>query len=155
MARESIVVVGAGISGLSAAWELSGAAAGPDEATPRIEVIEASSRVGGSLATTQFAQRTVDLGADGFLARRPEVVDLVGELGWSDRLEAVDASGASIYLRGALDELPVGLALGIPTSSGQLRDVKGLSWRARLAAQRDELMPARMNIDDDATIGDI
>ncbi len=155
MVRESVVIVGGGISGLSAAWELSGAKAGPNEATPRIEVIEASSRLGGSLATTQFAQRTVDLGADGFLARRPEVVDLVGELGWSDRLEAVDASGASIYLRGALDELPVGLALGIPTSSGQLRDVKGLSWRARLDAQRDELMPARMNIGDDATIGDI
>lgn len=155
MARESIVIVGGGISGLSAAWELSGGEAGPNEATPRIELIEASARVGGSLATTQFARRTVDLGADGFLARRPEGVTLVSELGWSDRLEAVDASGASIYLRGALDELPIGLALGIPTSSGQLRDVKGLSWRAKFHAQRDEVMPVRMTIGDDATIGDI
>lgn len=155
MARESVVIVGAGISGLSAAWELSGGEEGPSDATPRIEVIEASSRVGGSLAIEQFARRSVDLGADGFLARRPEAVDLVRELGWSDRLESVDASGASIYLRGALDELPVGLALGIPTSSGQLRDVQGLSWRARFDAQRDELMPVRMNVGDDATIGEI
>jgi len=64
----------------------------------------------GSLATTQFADRTIDLGADGFLARRPEAVELVRELGIGDQLEAVDASGASIWLRGALNELPTGLA---------------------------------------------
>ena len=54
------------------------------------------------------------------------------ELGCGDQLEAIDASGASIWLRGALDELPTGLVLGIPTSSGQLKSVRGLSWRARL-----------------------
>jgi oxygen-dependent protoporphyrinogen oxidase len=155
VSRESIVVVGGGISGLCAAWELSGGAKGPDDATPRVELIEDGAVVGGSLATTQFAGRTIDLGADGFLARRPEAVDLVRELGCDNELEAIDASGASLWLRGALDELPTGLVLGIPTSSGQLRDVRGLSWRARLGAQRDEHSPVRMKIGDDATIGDI
>jgi oxygen-dependent protoporphyrinogen oxidase len=155
MSRASVVVVGGGVSGLSAAWELSGGADGPHEGTPRIELIEDGPVVGGSLATTRFADRTIDLGADGFLARRPEAVDLVRELGCADQLEAVDASGASIWLRGALDELPTGMALGIPTSSGQLKGVRGLSWRARLDAQRDEHAPVRMKIGDDATIGDI
>ena len=155
MSRTSVVVVGGGISGLSAAWELSGGADGPHEGTPRIELIEDGAVVGGSLATTQFANRTIDLGADGFLARRPEAVDLVRELGCANQLESVDASGASIWLRGALDELPTGLALGIPTSSGQLKSVRGLSWRARLDAQRDEHAPVRMKIGEDATIGDI
>ncbi len=155
MARDSVVIVGAGISGLSAAWELSGGSEGPSGATPRIEVIEADERVGGSLATAQFAGRTIDLGADGFLARRPEAVELVRDLGWSNRLEAVDASGASIYLQGALDELPEGLALGIPTSSRQLREVKGLTLRARLEARRDEWMPARLKVGPDTTIGEI
>ena len=132
MSRESVVVVGGGISGLSAAWELSGGAHGLSDATPRIELIEEGAVVGGSLATTEFSDRTIDLGADGFLARRPEAVDLVRELRCDDQLEAIDASGASIWLRGALDELPTGLALGIPTSSGQLKSVRGLSWRARL-----------------------
>lgn len=155
MSRESIVVVGGGISGLSAAWELSGGATGPDDTTPRIEVIEDCAAVGGSLATADFAGRTMDLGADAFLARRPEAVDLVRELGFEDQLEGIDASGASIWLRGALDELPTGLALGIPTSSGQLKSVRGLSWRARLDAYRDEHVPVRMNVGEDATIGDI
>ncbi|HXC18625.1 MAG TPA: protoporphyrinogen oxidase [Acidimicrobiales bacterium] len=155
MSRESIVVVGGGISGLSAAWELSGGAQGPNDTTPRIELIEFGAVVGGSLATTEFSGRTIDLGADGFLARRPEAVDLVRELGCDDQLEAIDASGASLWLRGALDELPTGLVLGIPTSSGQLKTVRGLSWRARLEAQRDEIAPVRMRVGDDATIGDI
>jgi oxygen-dependent protoporphyrinogen oxidase len=155
VSRESIVVVGGGISGLSAAWELSGGADGPSDATPRVELIEDGAVVGGALATTTFAERTIDLGADGFLARRREAVDLVHELGCNDQLEAIDASGASLWLRGALDELPPGLVLGIPTSSGQLKDVRGLSFRARLDARRDEHAPVRLKIGDDATIGEI
>jgi oxygen-dependent protoporphyrinogen oxidase len=155
VSRASIVIVGGGIAGLSAAWELTGAKDGPDEQSPRVEIIEADSRVGGVLRTTQFAGRTIDLGADGFLSRRPEAVELIGELGRSDELEAIDASGASLWLRGALNELPTGLVLGIPTSSGQLANVKGLSLRARLDAARDQRVPIRMNVGDDATIGDI
>lgn len=155
MSRDSIVVVGGGISGLSAAWELSGGAEGPHSNTPRIELIEEGPLVGGALATTEFAGRTIDLGADGFLGRRREALDLVHELGCDDQLEAVDASGASLWLRGALNELPEGLVLGIPTSSGQLKTVRGLSTRARLDAWRDQHAPVRMKIGDDATIGDI
>ena len=66
------MVIGGGIAGLSAAWELSGGANGPNDATPRIELIEDRDVVGGSLATGEFAGRTIDLGADGFLARRPK-----------------------------------------------------------------------------------
>ena len=155
MARPSVVVVGGGISGLAAAWELSGAARGPNDETPRVELIEASDRLGGALATTTFAGRTIDLGADGFLARRPEATALVTELGWSDRLEAIAVSGSSIWLRGSLYELPAGLVLGVPTSAAVVRSVKGLSWRARLAARRDELFPAAFSVGDDASIGEI
>ena len=155
MSRSSVVIIGGGISGLSAAWELSGAVEGPNDSTPRIELLEANEQLGGALATTSFAGRTIDLGADGFLARRLEAVTLVQEMGLEDQLEAIDASGASLWLRGALHELPVGLALGIPTSSKQLKGLSGLSWRAHFNAFRDEVMPVRMTVGDDATIGDI
>lgn len=153
--RASVVVVGAGISGLAAAWELTGGAAGPTPETPRVEIIEASERVGGSLATTTFVDATIDLGPDGFLARRPEAVTLVHELGLDDELVPIAASGASIFLDGATHPLPDGLVLGVPVSLDQVRAVKGLSWRARLDARRDLTCPRRLVVGDDATIGDI
>jgi len=153
--RSSVVVVGGGVSGLAAAWELSGGAQGPNESTPRVEVVEASERFGGSLATTSFAGRTIDLGADGFLARRPEAVTLVDELGLSDQLEAINASGASLWARGALYELPGGLVLGVPTDLKEILRFKGVTWRARLAARRDVHFPKRLHLDQDATIGEI
>ncbi len=155
MARRSVVIIGGGISGLCAAWELSGGAGGPSDDAPRIEIIEASPRFGGAIATTEFAGRTIDLGADGFLARRPEATSLVSELGWASRLEAISAAGASLWLRGALTSLPAGLALGVPTSASSLRRVKGLSWSARRHARRDELFAHRLDVGDDATIGEI
>jgi oxygen-dependent protoporphyrinogen oxidase len=155
VARASVVVVGGGISGLAAAWELSGAAQGPSDQTPRVELIESSDHLGGALATAAFAGRTIDLGADGFLARRPEATTLVDELGWTDRLEEIAISGSSIWLRGSLYELPGGLVLGVPTSSSVVKAIKGLSWRARMSAQRDEWFPAALSVGDDASIGEI
>ncbi|MBW4077791.1 MAG: protoporphyrinogen oxidase [Acidobacteria bacterium] len=151
----SVVIVGGGIAGLAAAWELTGAQNGPDASSPRVEVIEASDHFGGTLVTSEFAGRTVDLGPDGFLARRPEALQLVRELGIEDQLEAINASGASIWLRGALDTLPEGLVLGIPTSSKALSSLKGLTWRARLAARRDQWLPRRLSVNDNTTIGEI
>ena len=155
MARPSVVIVGGGIAGLAAAWELTGAERGPDATTPRVELIEAAERVGGSLGTVDFADRLIDTGPDGFLARRPEATQLIDELGLTDQLEAVAASGASIWLRGQLEEIPPGLALGVPASSATVRAVHGLSWRARLAARRDELVPRHLVVGDDASIGAI
>jgi protoporphyrinogen/coproporphyrinogen III oxidase len=153
--RSSVVIIGGGLSGLAAAWELTGAEKGPDNNTPRVELIEANDYLGGALATTEFAGRTVDLGADGFLARRPEATTLVNELGWQDRLEAIAVSGSNIWLQGALYALPQGLVLGVPTSSAMVRSVGGLTWRAREHARRDEVLPKRMNVGDDISIGEI
>jgi len=155
MRRSSVVIVGGGISALSAAWELTGGPTGPSKHTPRVEVIESSERFGGALKTAFFAGRTVDLGADGFLARRPEVVTLVTELGLADQLEAINASGASLWLRGELNSLPTGLALGVPTSYAQVKNMKGLSARAKFQCWRDEHFPRSLNVGEDATIGEI
>lgn len=155
MSRASVVVIGGGIAGLAAAWELSGAGAGPSEASPRIEVIEPGEHVGGTLAVAPFAGRTIDVGPDGFLARRPEALDLITELGLADELVPIGASGASIYLRGALHEIPLGLALGVPTSYRAVASMTGLTWRSRLAAKRDQRLPARLTVGEDIAIGDI
>jgi len=154
-ARPSVVVVGGGISGLAAAWELSGGTQGPSDATPRIEVIDVADRVGGTLRTATFDDLVVDQGADGFLARRPEAVTFVRDLGWDDQLEAIDASGAWIYLRGHLDAIPTTLVLGVPTTATSLSTLRGLGRRAQWSLWRDRHLPRPCVVGDDATIGDI
>src|SRR5215472_1801027 len=105
-----IVVVGGGISGLVAAWELAKGAGAPS-----VELLEAADRLGGPLRSDAFAGRTVDMGPDGFLGRRPEAVDLCRELGLDHALVPIAGRGASVWARGRLRVLPEGLALGIPT----------------------------------------
>ncbi len=109
-----VVVVGGGIAGLAAAWELSGGA-DPDPDAPRVTVLESSRRLGGPLYSVPFAGRVVDVGPDGFLGRRPEAAELCREIGVGDRLRAIGASGASVYARGKLRALPTALLLGVPT----------------------------------------
>ncbi len=55
---------------------------------------------------------------------------LAVELGLSLKLEPIAASGASLFSRGALHELPTGLNLGVPTDLKALLAFKGISWRA-------------------------
>src|SRR5260370_21663440 len=99
MPASRVLVVGGGISGLAAAWELTGGATRRPDA-PGVVVLEASPRLGGPLRSDDFAGRAVDTGPDGFLGRRPEAVDLCRELGIADALVPIAARGASVLARG-------------------------------------------------------
>lgn len=112
---DTVVVVGGGISGLTAAWELTGGAAGPGPGTPTVVVLEAEGRAGGKLQTVAIGEREVDAGPDGFLGRRPEAVDLCRELGLGDELVPIAGAGAAVWVGGRRRDLPPGLALGVPT----------------------------------------
>jgi oxygen-dependent protoporphyrinogen oxidase len=155
MSRASVVVVGGGITALSAAYELSGGASGPNENSPRVEIIEASPSLGGALQTTTFGERLMDLGPDGFLATRPEAVQLAKDLGLENELIPIASSGANIFLRGELRELPPGLMLGVPVDRKQVENMAGLSKQARKAAKRDWKKPRKLRVGDDISIGAI
>lgn len=112
--RPVVAVVGGGIAGLAAAWELvAGAESGGNP--PEVHVFEVSRQLGGKIRATEFAGRTVDLAADAFLARRPEATDLCAEVGIDDTLVTMGTTGASIWARGRLRAMPAGLNLGVPT----------------------------------------
>jgi len=136
-----VVVVGGGISGLAAAWELTGGGAGPAGETPEVVVLEGSARLGGPLHTVDFGGRPVDLGPDGFLGRRPEAVDLCREVGLADDLVPVGSSGAGVWARGRMRPLPGGLALGIPTRFWPPARSGILGARGILGLARDALLP--------------
>lgn len=113
--RQTVVVVGGGIAGLAAAWELTGGANGPGPETPDVIVVEADHRLGGKLRTEQFCGQMVDVGPDGFLGRRPEATALCRELGLGPEMEPIGAAGAAVWARGRRRPMPGGLFLGVPT----------------------------------------
>jgi protoporphyrinogen/coproporphyrinogen III oxidase len=106
----TVVVVGAGISGLAAAWALARSAR-----PPRVVVLEGSARVGGKLALDEVAGLTVDVGAESLLARRPEAVDLARDVGLGDLIEHPRPVGAAIWSGAALRPLPPRTLMGVPS----------------------------------------
>lgn len=140
MADRSVIVVGGGISGLAAAWELSGGAEGPGPRTPSVVVVEGS-RLGGKLATVDLDGVAVDVGPDGFLGRRPEAAALCREAGLSDALEPIGAAGAAVWARGRRRPLPDGLSLGVPTRWVPVARSGILSPWGSLRLASDALLP--------------
>jgi oxygen-dependent protoporphyrinogen oxidase len=140
VASGRVVVVGGGISGLSAAWELTGGAE-PHGDAPAVVLLEASDRLGGALRSDEFGGRVVDLGPDGFLGRRTEAVELVREVGLGDLLVPIAGRGASVFARGKLRALPEGLALGVPTRFWPTARTRILGLRGQLGLLRDAVAP--------------
>ncbi|MFP5377903.1 MAG: protoporphyrinogen/coproporphyrinogen oxidase, partial [Acidimicrobiia bacterium] len=108
-----VAVVGGGITGLAAAWELLAAGAA-------VTLHEAGDRLGGAVLTADVGGRPVDLGPDALLARVPHAVALCHELGLGAELVHPAAEGASIWWGGRLRPLPGGLVMGAPAGPGAL-----------------------------------
>lgn len=108
-------MVGGGIAGLAAAWELT--RADPDADV----VVYEPGRLGGKLLTTPFAGRLVDEGADAFLARVPWGRELCDELGLGAELTSPAEASAYVAAGDGLHRLPGGLVLGVPTDPDALR----------------------------------
>jgi oxygen-dependent protoporphyrinogen oxidase len=137
-----VVVVGGGIAGLTAAFELAaGGARSPG--TPAVTVLDAAT-FGGMLRCEPVDGQLVDVGPDCFLARRPEATELVRELGASDQLEPVGAQGAWVAVHGSLHALSPTLSLGVPTRLSDLRTRNGravLGLRGAVRASLDLVVP--------------
>jgi oxygen-dependent protoporphyrinogen oxidase len=126
------VVVGAGISGLTAAYTLLRDAPGTD-----VVVFDTDTRIGGKIATTELAGRPVDCAADAFLARVPEAVDLCRELGLENQLVTPARRRAYVFTRGELRAFPEGLSLGVPTDLDALAAADVVSPEAVARASLD------------------
>lgn len=131
-----MAVVGGGITGLAAAWELS------QRDGLRVVVLEASDRWGGKLRTSPFAGLpAVDEGPDAFLARVPEAVALCRELGLGDTLVSPSTGKAWLWWDHRLHALPAGLVLGVPSDLAGLARSRLLSWPAKARAAVEPLLP--------------
>lgn len=139
-----VVVLGAGIAGLSAAWEChrQGLAAA---------VIEPQPRAGGVIRTDVVREFVLDTGPDSFLVSKPGGIELCRELGIAGQLIAMkQPRGAYVLRDGRLHALPEGGAFGIATRPGPFLGSTLLSPLGKLRVALEPLRPARRTADDES-----
>lgn len=144
----SVLIVGGGIAGLSAALRLRDTLGDAVDIT----VIERADRLGGKLATGEFAGSPIETGAETFLVRRPEAVRLVERVGLTDRLRHPTAVSAGLVVDGRLIDMPRGTMMGIPADATGVADVVGEASLARIAAEPDTGRPL-LGPDEDISVG--
>jgi protoporphyrinogen/coproporphyrinogen III oxidase len=110
-----IAIIGGGISGLAAAFELEQrrrAAANVDYV-----LYESSPRLGGVLRTEHIDGCIVEAGPDSFITEKPWAADLCRALGIGDQLIGSNDAERKTYIltRGRLVEMPDGLMFMVPT----------------------------------------
>lgn len=130
------VVVGAGVTGLSAGLEL--AAGG----TP-VTVLEAAPQVGGKVRTEAVGDVAVEAGVEAFLLRGGEVTDLLARLGLADALVHPAPLGAAVSRRARLRPLPARTLFGIPADWRALAASRAISARGVARAAVEPLLPGR------------
>jgi protoporphyrinogen/coproporphyrinogen III oxidase len=127
----SYCVVGGGISGLTTAYRIRLAAG--DEAS--ITLFDPADRLGGVLRTEEVGGVPMDIGAEAFMVRRPEVPALLAELGLADRQLGTTGARPLIYSQDRLHALPPGTLNGIPSSAESLAGLVDDATLARIASE--------------------
>ena len=138
-----VLIVGGGIAGLAAAWELQ-----KRGLTSR--VLEASPRPGGVIFTERFDGWTIDAGPDSILVQKPAAVSLCRELGIADRLHPTLLPRTAYVLRdGQLHPLIEGSAFGFPIRATPLATSSLFSWSGKLRMAMEVIVPRRSSSDDE------
>jgi len=135
-AEHHVVIIGAGITGLSCAHSLLTAAP-----HLRVTLLESQPTTGGVIRTSSFAGLPhVDEAADAFLLRVPFAAQLAKDVGLDNQLTSPTPGHASVW-RNGLHRLPAGLLLGVPTQLSSLATSRLISPRGKLRAALDLVLP--------------
>jgi oxygen-dependent protoporphyrinogen oxidase len=132
--RRTVAVIGGGVAGLTAAFLLK-------DAGLAVTVLEGSPRLGGKLSVSEVGGVAVDAGAEALLARRPEGVGLIGELGLAGELETPGTTAAGIWTRGQVRALPRRQFMGVPADFDELGATGILSGGGLTRARQDLSLP--------------
>lgn len=133
-----VVIVGGGISGLSAAYYLRRARKDLD-----LTLLEARERLGGVITTLHRDGFVVEGGPDSFIIQKPWALQLCHDLGIQQRLIAPDPANRKVYVlsRGRLQELPPGMMTGAPARLGPFLKTRLISWPGKLRMALDLVLP--------------
>ncbi len=123
----SVVIIGGGISGISAAYYLAKGGAG-------CTILESRTRLGGVIQTEHVEGCIIEAGPDSFLSAKPAAVELAGELGLAGEIIPSNDHLRKTYVRraGRLIPLPDGLMMMVPTKILPLVTTGLVSWGTKL-----------------------
>ena len=131
----SVLILGAGISGLTVAYRLQ-------QLRPDVEmtILEPRDRPGGSIWTEHLNGFRLEIGPNGFLDNKPTTLQLARDIGLGDRLvPASEAAGKNRYLLidGRLKPLPNGLMSFLKTDL--------LSWRGKASLVMERFRKSKLD----------
>jgi oxygen-dependent protoporphyrinogen oxidase len=146
-----VVIIGGGVTGLTAAYRLQ------SEARRRhlllnITLLEREPRLGGKILTVQEDDCIIEGGPDSVLAAKPQTLQLCAELDMADRLIGTNdrQKRAYIYSRGRLHDLPEGLSGLVPSRLSPLMRSGLISPLGKARLLMDFVLPARRDNGDES-----
>src|SRR5262245_11940150 len=147
-----VVIVGGGITGLSAAFYLQRAARAAGQPVA-YTLVERDARFGGKLLTDTIdgsgygaaGEFVVEGGPDSFVTQKLWGLQLVRDLGLDDQLLETNEARRKVYVlvKGKRHPLPDGLALIVPTKLAPFARSSLLSPRGKLRMALELFIPPR------------
>ena len=145
-----IAIIGGGIAGLAAAYELEKAR----QAGAAVEytLYEERPRLGGSLASEIVGGAVLERGPDSFLTEKPAAAELCRELGLGGELIPSNDAARKTYIvtRNRLTALPDGLMFLVPTKLVPTALTRLFSMRTKMRMALELLHPPRPSEGDES-----
>jgi oxygen-dependent protoporphyrinogen oxidase len=144
-----IAIIGGGIAGLAAAYELEKA-----RASASYTLFEACPRLGGSLASEIVGGAVLERGPDSFLTEKPAAAELCRELGLGAELLSSNDAARKTYIvvRNRLVPLPDGLMFLVPTKLVPTAFTRLFSFSTKARMALELLHPPRRKVRGDETV---
>lgn len=146
-----VVIIGGGLSGLSAAFYVRKyyreAGIQPD-----IILVEKDKSLGGKIETLHREGFVIEKGPDSFLARKTVMSELAKELEIDHELVTTNPNAKKTYIlqRGKLHPMPAGLVLGIPTELKPFLKSGLVTFGGKMRAMMDFIIPPRRSTEDES-----
>jgi oxygen-dependent protoporphyrinogen oxidase len=145
-----IAIIGGGIAGLAAAYELQQARAAGSSV--EYTLFEANDRLGGCIRSETIDGAVLERGPDSFLTEKPAAAELCRELGLGDDLIASNDAARKtwIVVGNRLVSLPDGLMFLIPTKLIPTALTRLFSLRTKIRMGLELLLPPRPSDEDES-----
>ncbi len=148
--RKKIAIIGGGITGLAAAYELTQQASQTN--TPiDIELFEQAPALGGKFITKKDGPYLIEGGPDCFIVEKPWALQLIKELGLENELlnTSSKTSGTFVLDNNTLHRLPDGVMMMVPTKMLPFLASKLISWPGKIRMACDIFIPRRKESGDE------